>query len=766
VSDYKKEWFKILENHLQILSAREGVFTERKSGLNWRARYRRVHMVIYRKTNKVKAEALNAQVLRLTESLNEAGIHSRRMTGKDVWTWLMPWLSGEHEHAYSFMETLSYPEQQEANGELSETFDLGEMCLRNRSIQCSAEGKYWQLGNRYNRFITLEPYRGIPDTGHWVLEKQSGATSFDRMPDGAVLMYTLVIDPQDQVEAQVIGVKTTSIGDGEEAKQTRKECKQTLKLMAQDNRLISCLSGIYIDATSPKELEQRTTKAIAAAQGAGFDVIEPVGEHGDLLILDTFVRGLPMAFDPYLDQRYMKRARKIWDAHAARLLPLLTRGRGSNRHGISFNSAGGEPISFDPLGKDRSKNAHMLILGPTGSGKTTTLITILMQILATHNPRLYLITALPTFYLLGEFLEQYGKTVHRIQITESSQPSLPPFADITKIVTGSDGDPSNTAINDTDRALIGEAEIAARLMITQGDPKEEEHYRVEDKALMKQAIIFAAETVVAEGRNQALTEDIVTSLRTLAKNKEHYPSNSEREKLGKFATIMESYTTGMEGQLFNRAGTAWPEADITIVELGVLARKGYESKLAISMAGLMAMINHVVEKNQFTGRNTITVIDEGHILVKNPLIGPYLNSITAMWRTFGGWLWLSTQNLAQIPKSANELINQPEWWIGLCLDDDEVRRIEKFRTLSDDQKRLLSKTRKEIGKYTEGGLISTNLNTIFRIVPPPITLALAQTEPNEKKHRHSLMQEHGFTELEAVFYIADEIAEKRRRFGT
>ena len=337
MSDYKKEWFNILENHLQILSAREGVFTERKSGLNWRARYRRVHMVIYRKTNKVKAEALNAQVLRLTESLNEAGIHSRRMTGKDVWTWLMPWLSGEHEHAYSFMETLSYPEQQEAKGELSETFDLGEMCLRNRTIQCSAEGKYWQLGNRYNRFITLEPYRGIPDTWHWVLEKQSGTTSFDRMPDGAVLMYTLVIDPQDQVEAQVIGVKTTSIGDGEEAKQTRKECKQTLKLMAQDNRLISCLSGIYIDATNPKELEQRTTKAIAAAQGAGFDVIEPVGEHGDLLILDTFVRGLPMAFDPYLDQRYMKRARKIWDAHAARLLPLLTRGRGSNRHGISFN---------------------------------------------------------------------------------------------------------------------------------------------------------------------------------------------------------------------------------------------------------------------------------------------------------------------------------------------------------------------------------------------------------------------------------------------
>jgi Ni2+-binding GTPase involved in maturation of urease and hydrogenase len=30
-------------------------------------------------------------------------------------------------------------------------------------------------------------------------------------------------------------------------------------------------------------------------------------------------------------------------------------------------------MAFDPLGKDRSKNAHMQVLGPIGSGKTTKL---------------------------------------------------------------------------------------------------------------------------------------------------------------------------------------------------------------------------------------------------------------------------------------------------------------------------------------------------------------------------------------------------------
>jgi hypothetical protein len=39
-----------------------------------------------------------------------------------------------------------------------------------------------------------------------------------------------------------------------------------LKLMARNNRLISCLSGIYIAAPNQAELELRITKAIAAAR--------------------------------------------------------------------------------------------------------------------------------------------------------------------------------------------------------------------------------------------------------------------------------------------------------------------------------------------------------------------------------------------------------------------------------------------------------------------------------------------------------------------
>ena len=48
---------------------------------------------------------------------------------------------------------------------------------------------------------------------------------------------------------------------------------------------------------------------------------------------------------------------------------------------------------------------------------------------------------------------------------------------------------------------------------------------------------------------------------------------------------------------------------------------------------------------------------------------------------------------------------------------------------------------------------------------PDLALALAQTDPDEKKHRHELMNKHQISELEAVFMIAEQIKAKRRTAG-
>ena len=88
---------------------------------------------------------------------------------------------------------------------------------------------------------------------------------------------------------------------------------------------------------------------------------------------------------------------------------------------------------------------------------------------------------------------------------------------------------------------------------------------------------------------------------------------------------------------------------------------------------------------------------------------------------------------------------------------DEMEKISKFRELSPAQKALMLSARKESGKYTEGVLLSKSMEVLFRAVPPSLYLALAMTEPEEKKERYDVMQSLGLNELDAAIHIAARI---------
>jgi len=208
-----------------------------------------------------------------------------------------------------------------------------------------------------------------------------------------------------------------------------------------------------------------------------------------------------------------------------------------------------------------------------------------------------------------------------------------------------------------------------------------------------------------------------------------------------------------------------PEVDVTVVELGSLAHRRNEAWLAVAMSGLLSRINDQVEAQQYEARQTVVVLDEAHLLLKNPLVSPYILSISAMWRTYGAWLWIATQSLRQIPESACELLNQPEWWICMAMERDEVDMIARFRKLSEEQKAMILSARKEPGKYTEGVVMSGKLMTPFRNVPPALALALSQTEKDEKAHRAQLMRDQNCSELEAVYQIAENIRKQRLQSG-
>ncbi|MGP0838075.1 hypothetical protein, partial [Serratia sp. CY85251] len=80
-----------------------------------------------------------------------------------------------------------------------------------------------------------------------------------------------------------------------------------------------------------------------------------------------------------------------------------------------------------------------------------------------------------------------------------------------------------------------------------------------------------------------------------------------------------------------------------------------------------------------------------------------------------------------------------------------------FRALTDEQKAVLLSASKLSGCYTEGVVLSKNLEALFRAVPPSLYLALGMTEKPEKAERRALMEEYGCSELEAARKVAQKL---------
>lgn len=218
---------------------------------------------------------------------------------------------------------------------------------------------------------------------------------------------------------------------------------------------------------------------------------------------------------------------------------------------------------------------------------------------------------------------------------------------------------------------------------------------------------------------------------------------------------MNMFCSGFEGELFNREGEAWSEADITLVDLAMFAREGYEAQLAIAYISLINHINNLGERDQHLARPIVNITDEAHIITVSPLLARFLTKGSKMWRKLGIWLWLATQNLSDFPDDAKKLLNMIEWWELLVMPPEEVEQVRRFKSLTPEQRQLLLSATKAPGKYTEGVVLSPRVEALFRVVSPALWLALGMTEKHEKAERMRIMREFGCSELEAAMKVAE-----------
>ncbi len=762
-----------MQRHFKRMTQSAGLFEDNTvTGGSWRGKVRRVRVFLYRRRELNDNEhidpvtEINQVAERFVTQMAATGIGIRRCDDHDLYAWLLRWFNPRAEVTEGDLdrltELMSLPEKQER----AFSHDLSDLLFLSQPSSDGGHG-VWYFDDLPHRAITVDALRRKPLPGHFTGERQVGDNLyalFDKLPEGSILSLCLTLQPQDLVENHVVQVLNSAKGETAEAMAAEQDAKEALKWMSHGDYLLPTVITLFTRGDSLADLQKKTNEVNALLLANG---LHPIREKDELLPLDTYIRQLPMNYEPKRE-KVNKKSRLVFSSDLAKLLPFYGRSRGTGHPGLVFFNRGGEPLTFDPLNKlDRAKNAFGLVLGPPGSGKSALMVYVLLQVVAIYGARIYIIEKGGSFKLFGDYCKYFGLSVNQVTLHPKEDVSLPPFADAYEMLKREIAqqasfdeeaslDASDSSDDDEERDLLGEMELKARIMITGGDSKEEALMTRADRLTIRKAIIIAAEDKQAAGSKEiVLTEDVVSAMNKLALDESS--TAKRRERAQDMADAMALYCSGTAGHFFNRVGKAWPEADVTIMEMGLLANEGYEDQLALGFMGLMNQINGVVEREQYDHRPTFVLGDEAHLITTNPLLSIFLVKIVKMWRKLGTWLWLATQNLEDFPDAAKKLLSMFEWWIAMVCPKEEIEQISRFKDLTDEQKGMLRAARKEPGNYTEGVVLSDNLQCLFRNVPPPLALALAMTEKHEKQQRAAIMKQQHCSELEAVFAVADAL---------
>lgn len=789
-SQFTEEWLKVMEKHYKDITKPEGLFIDDVvTKTPWRGQNRITRMVIYRYVSKKELptmeispeEELNNLCERIIAALKGGGLHSIRQNKQACVLWLTKWFNPNPEVGkQTFYKILN--EKNDENEELPIFDDFSESLFYSSPV---SKNNYWYFDKKPHSVVVVDRLRKPPKIGHITAENQKADAVnalFDFMPESTIMCLTIIAQPQDKLEEHLDKIANKSLGENAESKYTKQDCKTVKHYFKDGHKMYRSSLVFYVSGNDVKDLKKRIRNLNSSLLNEG---LVPVNDGDEIAPLSSYLRWLPMCFDPARDRRNLY-TKLNFVQHISNLLPIFGRSIGTGHPGISYFNRGGGILSYDPF-FDQAQNGHMLILGPTGAGKSATLNVKIAQLMAIHKPRLFIVEAGNSFGLMTDYAERNGLKVHRVSLKPGSGVVLPLFADAYKIlerdnierdidnfeskkddlekIIAAIEDPNlekiKEVINQPDedseeRDILGEMEIAARLMITGGEIKEDEKMTRADRAMIREAIINAAKKCYQESR-QTITQDVRDALYDKAKS--DVPEDT-KARAYEMATSMEIFCKGFEGELFNKIvadSTVWPDADIIHVDLAYFAREGYEAHLAISYISLINHINNLGEKYQHESRPIVNITDEAHIITVNTLLAAFLTKGSKMWRKLGIWLWLATQNMADFPNAAKKLLSMIEWWELLVTPASEAEEISRFRALTAEQSNMIISATKSKNKYTEGVVLSKNVEALFRVVPPSLYLALAMTEKDEKATRMTLMQENNISELDAAFMVADKL---------
>ena len=358
-NEYQREWHVASPPTSRLA---QGTFVdETVTGALWRGQRRRGSAVLYRRLAEqdrdrsldVVASELNHLAQQLAASLANCDIKVTRLDGDAFYRWMAQWFNPTLREndasaegcapAYAGDEDLPY------GADLAESLVLSPP-------QSTVETGVWWFDGQPHTAVAIQSLRRRPNIGHLTAEGRYGEhiyALFDRAPKNTILAITITFPAQDTVRERGGPRPSCRRGGGRRGYAgPRRTLRPPKRQMALGDKLLSVAVCFYLSAPDEPSLSEARSQLSALLLPNG---LQPIASDNDLLALDTYVRHLPMNYQPSLDG-HARRSRFMFASDLAALLPVYGRSRGTGSGGLTFFNRAAEPLTFDPLDKrDREK---------------------------------------------------------------------------------------------------------------------------------------------------------------------------------------------------------------------------------------------------------------------------------------------------------------------------------------------------------------------------------------------------------------------------
>ncbi len=805
-----KKYLSIMDDHFKAMCSEDGLFIDPMSELKFRGKIRRIRVTLYRRYSQLPKnknempdviDEIKTICQKFESQLKQIGVRVHRLKAKYFYEWLVRWFNPKPSQTDGDVDALlkkhPYPQGRKPYG-----WSFSQNCFFGQ-IESYDEG--WIFDGVKHKVATFKDLDTALDIGAISREMNLGETQkyaiLDKFPAGSIYTIQITFESKQLVEEHLTGIEGSGIGKSAIVKDIHANVARARLEIEKKNMLFRSVEAIYFKAETDEALKSMEVDLESLLTEVQLSLVDTKKE---IYPKDLYLRFLPFNFNYAFDKKENFRSTYKYADDVARLLPIYGRslGDGQNPLNIYFNR-GGEPFIFDPLSRDfKMSNSHMAIVGTTGAGKSVLLNYMIMASSAVRNPRIVAMEVGGSFDITAKFLKHYGRDVKIMKFDRTKPMACNPYAESYKAldmiekeeaaiaashqdrhgvsqlglteeiidkhvikldeeIKNRTQEASDEELNcEEDRDILNEMVVATRVMITQGNTKEEEKIDPTDLSLITRSLIDAMKWCRANQVPQMLLSHLIEAMERIALEQ----SNPDMQgRLKQFALRLEYYTTGIRGQFINKVSSPFDDFDFLHIDFGFMQSESYKDLMNIVCISLLAKVLSLAEANKATGRPTEVYIDEAHVPFKSEMVAQFVILMSKVARKIGLWLRPCTQNIEDFTGiESKKVLSMMETWLCLALQADEVALVNTFKPLSAEMRDLILDVRKYPGVYAEGVLLGKRYSGLFRNIPPRFALALAMTEQDERTRRVDIQRTQGISELEAVEFMAKEMGGKRK----